>query len=183
MRRICVYCGSSSGSNPLFREAATKLGRLLVERDIGLVYGGGGAGLMGAVADAVLEAGGEVIGVIPKLLVEREHEHRGLTQLFEVESMHDRKQKMADLSDAFIALPGGIGTLEEIIEVFTWLQLGYHGKPVAVLNVDGFYDPLLKLLKDMVSKGFLAADTLGRLIVGNECHELCDTIDDNLSIS
>jgi uncharacterized protein (TIGR00730 family) len=176
MRRICIYCGSSEGSDPVFRDVAVKLGRLLAERGIGLVYGGGGSGLMGAVADAVLEAGGDVIGVIPKLLIEREHEHRGLTQLFEVESMHERKQKMADLADAFIAMPGGIGTLEEIVEMFTWLQLGYHSKPVAILNVAGFYDPLQTLLNAMVSKGFVSEQTLSLLMVDDNYQKLVQRV-------
>lgn len=165
MTRVCVYCGSSEGSDPVFRETAYGLGQMLAARGIGLVYGGGGSGLMGAVADGALDGGGEVIGVIPKLLVEREHEHGGLTRLIEVETMHERKQLMADLSDAFVAMPGGIGTLEEVIEAFTWLQLGYHEKPVSLLNVRGFFDPLLHVLERMVDCQFLQRDVLSRLRV------------------
>jgi uncharacterized protein (TIGR00730 family) len=176
MFRICVYCGSSEGTDPVFRSAALELGQKLAALGVGLVYGGGGSGLMGAVADAVMEGGGEVIGIIPKLLIEREHEHRGLTHLHEVETMHQRKQRMADLSDAYIALPGGIGTLEELIEIFTWQQLGYHEKPVAILNVEGFYDPLLAFLSQMVEKGFMTEATASMLIIETETGRLLDRI-------
>ena len=179
MFRICVYCGSSEGTDPVFRSAALELGQKLASRGIGLVYGGGGSGLMGAVADAVMASGGEVIGIIPKLLIEREHEHRGLTHLHEVETMHQRKQRMADLSDAYIAMPGGIGTLEELVEIFTWQQLGYHEKPVAILNVNGFYDPLLAFLVQMVEKGFVTEATVSKLIIETEPGKLLDAIFDH----
>ena len=176
MERVCIYCGSNNGFNPLFREAAENIGKLCAQSGLGIVYGGGGVGLMGAVADAALAHGGEVIGVIPRLLVEKEKEHRGVTQLFEVETMHERKQKMADLADAFIALPGGIGTLEEIIEVFTWQQLGYHQKPVGILNVAGFFDPLLNFLNDMEKNGFLRRENLEPLIIENNAPRLLEAL-------
>ncbi len=176
MERVCIYCGSNSGFNPLFREAAAQVGKLCAQSGLGIVYGGGGVGLMGAVADAALAHGGEVIGVIPKLLVEKEKEHRGVTQLFEVATMHERKQKMADLSDAFIALPGGIGTLEEIVEVFTWQQLGYHRKPVGILNVNGFFDPLLRFLDDMEKNGFLRRENLNSLMIDEDASLLLEAM-------
>ena len=172
MKRICVYCGSSSGSNPLHREAAARLGELLASRGIGLVYGGGNVGLMGVIADAALAAGGEVIGVIPTALMEKELGHGGVTKLHVVASMHERKQLMADLSDGFISLPGGIGTLEELFETFTWLQLGFHDKPVGLLNVDGFYDHLLAFLRHAAAEHFLRPEHLGSLLVETECDTL-----------
>lgn len=153
--RICVYAGSNPGDDPAYRLAAETLGRALAVRGIGMVYGGGRTGLMGAVADAVLAAGGEVVGVIPRFLVEKEIAHPGLTDLRMVESMHERKALMAELSDGFIALPGGIGTLEEIIEVWTWGQLGRHAKPCALLDVAGFYGKLGAFLDHLVDHGFL----------------------------
>ena len=153
--RICVFCGSNLGINPAYRRATLEVGRLLAHRGIELVYGGGNIGLMGVLADAVLEAGGRVIGVIPRSLMAREVGHSGLTELRIVESMHERKAMMADLSDAFIALPGGYGTFEEFCEVVTWSQLGLHAKPCGVLNVEGYYDPLLELFDRAVSEGFL----------------------------
>ncbi len=157
LKRVCVYCGSNKGQNPAYGAAAQALGRLLAERGIGLVYGGGSVGLMGMVADAALAAGGEVIGVIPTRLLEKEVDHRGLSQLIVTETMHQRKARMAELSDGFIAMPGGIGTLEELFEVWTWTQLGYQGKPVGLLNVDGFYDSLIQFLDQLVQQGFLRA--------------------------
>jgi len=141
--RVCVFCGSSDGDRPAYRELAAAVGRLLVEREAGVVYGGGGLGCMGALADAALAAGGTVVGVIPEALAAREAAHRGLTALHVVGSMHERKALMAAQSDAFLALPGGFGTLEELFEVVTWRQLGYHDKPIAVVNLDGYYDALL----------------------------------------
>ena len=138
MKRVCVFCGSSIGAKPAYAEAARNMGRLIAERRIGLVYGGGNVGLMGVIADAALEAGGEVIGVIPLALADREIAHTGLTQLHIVDSMHTRKAMMAELSDAFIAMPGGVGTFEELFEAITWTQLGLHRKPCGLLNVDGF---------------------------------------------
>ncbi|WP_437751962.1 TIGR00730 family Rossman fold protein [Sorangium sp. So ce1389] len=155
LSRICVYCGSSPGASPAYREAAVGLGELLAARGIGLVYGGGRVGLMGAVADAVLARGGEVTGVIPHFLNQREIEHRGLTELHVVETMHERKAKMAALSDAFIALPGGIGTLEELFEIWTWTQLGSQEKPVGLLDVQGYYRPLIVFLDHVVSEQFM----------------------------
>jgi len=174
MRRVCVYCGSSSGANPVHREAAEQLGALLAGRGIGLVYGGGNVGLMGAVADGALQAGGEVIGVIPAALMEKELGHTGVTKLHVVASMHERKQLMADLSDGFIALPGGIGTLEELFETFTWLQLGFHGKPVGLLNVLGFYDHLLAFLRHATAEEFLRPSHLDSLLVETDASELLE---------
>ena len=176
MKKVCIYCGSNSGFNPAFRAAAETIGKLCVERGIGVVYGGGGVGLMGLLADSVLAYGGDVTGVIPTLLVEKEKEHRGLTRLVEVETMHERKQTMCDLSDAFIALPGGIGTLEEVIEMFTWQQLGYHCKAVALLNVDGFFDPLISFLQNMETNGFLHKGNFEALIVDTNPEILFDKL-------
>jgi uncharacterized protein (TIGR00730 family) len=155
MRRICVFCGSSSGDRPEYRAAAEELGAELVRRKIGLVYGGGNVGLMGVLADAVLKAGGEAVGVIPENLMEREVGHNGLTKLHVVRSMHERKALMADLSDAFIALPGGFGTFEEFCEIVTWAQLGLHAKPCGILNVQGYYSPLLAMFDHAVQERFL----------------------------
>ena len=157
-RRICVFCGSNSGIDPAYRRAAAQLATVLVERGIELVYGGGNIGLMGVLADTALAAGGRVIGVIPESLMAREVGHRGLTELRVVNSMHERKALMADLSDGFIALPGGFGTFEEFCEVVTWSQLGIHEKPCGLLNVDGYYDSLLLLFDNAVSEGFLHPD-------------------------
>jgi hypothetical protein len=157
MRRICVFCGSNPGRKPEYADAARAVGRALVERGLGLVYGGGNVGLMGIVADTVLSAGGEVIGVIPEALMAREVGHTDLTQLHVVRTMHERKALMADLSDAFLALPGGFGTFEEFCEVLTWSQLGFHPKPCGLLNVAGYYDPLLALFDRGVEEGFITA--------------------------
>ena len=155
MKRICVFCGSSAGSQPEYRACAEQLGAELTRRKIGLVYGGGNVGLMGAIADSVLEAGGEAIGVIPEHLMTREIGHNRLTKLHIVRSMHERKALMADLSDAFIALPGGFGTLEEFCEVLTWSQLGLHAKPCGIVNVLGYYTSLLRMLDHAVEERFL----------------------------
>src|SRR5262245_31604618 len=155
MNRICIFCGSSTGARPEYADAANAMGQALLHRGIGLVYGGGCVGLMGTVADAVMRGGGEVIGVIPEALVNRELAHRDITRLIVVHSMHERKAKMAELSDAFIALPGGYGTFEEYCEILTWAQLGLHRKACAILNVNGYYDPLLRLFDDAVAEGFL----------------------------
>jgi uncharacterized protein (TIGR00730 family) len=154
-RRLCVFCGSSHGANPAYEEAARIVGNELARRGIGLVYGGGNVGLMGVVADAVLAAGGEVIGVIPEALMAKELGHRGIQDLRVVKTMHERKALMAELSDGFIALPGGIGTFEEFFEIVTWAQLGFHSKPCALLNVNGFYDPLLHLLDHAIAERFV----------------------------
>ncbi len=155
MRRVCVYCGSSAGRSPAYAAAAAALGELLAARGIGVVYGGGRVGLMGVVADAALAGGGEVVGVIPGFLKEREVDHRGLTELLVVDTMHTRKAKMAELADAFIALPGGIGTMEELFEAWTWTQLGGQDKPVGLLDVDGFYGPLVGFLDHLVATEFV----------------------------
>jgi uncharacterized protein (TIGR00730 family) len=152
---VCVFCGSSSGEGGRWAEVARSLGTLLAARGIDLVYGGGRVGLMGEVADAALAGGGRVVGVIPSGLFTREVAHRGVTELHEVESMHTRKALMYDRSDAFVALPGGFGTLDELAEVVTWTQLGLHGKPTVLLDVDGFWDPLVALLDGMAASGFL----------------------------
>ena len=157
MKRICVFCGSSAGARPEYADAARALGQALVGEGLGLVYGGGRVGLMGILADAVLAAGGEAIGVIPHALLRREVGHAGLSELQVVDSMHTRKARMADLADAFIALPGGFGTLEEFCEVLTWSQLGIHPKPCGLLNVAGYYDTLLALFDHALAEGFLRA--------------------------
>jgi uncharacterized protein (TIGR00730 family) len=164
LKRVCVFCGSSQGRRASYREAASRLGRTLAQSGIGLVYGGGNVGLMGVLADAALQAGGEVIGVIPDAMVSQERAHRGVTQLRIVASMHERKALMADLSDAFIALPGGYGTFEEFCEVVTWSQLGIHAKPCGLLNVDGYYDHLLGLFDLAVQEGFVHRD-MRRLVL------------------
>ncbi len=155
MNSICIYCGSNVGKNPLYAEAAKEMGVLLAQKNIALVYGGGQVGLMGVVADAVLNSGGKVTGVIPRFLEEREVRHKHLTEQICVETMHERKQIMAELSDAFVALPGGLGTLDELFEIMTWQQLHLHRKPIGLLNVDGYFDALLTQIDRMVSDGFL----------------------------
>jgi len=155
MKRICVFCGSNAGARSEYAEAARALATVLAERKLGIVYGGGNVGLMGVLADAALARGGEVIGVIPQKLVDKEVAHRGVTELLVVETMHERKALMNDLSDAFLALPGGFGTLDEFFEVLTWAQLGFHGKPCALLNVAGYYDGMLAMLDHAVTERFL----------------------------
>lgn len=172
MKRITVFCGSNYGNNPAYAKAAEELAALMVQNNIGLVYGGGNIGLMGHIADEVMRLGGEAIGVIPRKLMEREVGHLGLTKLHIVETMHERKALMADLCDGFIAMPGGIGTLEEIVEVFTWLQLEYHHKPCALLNVDGYYDKLNDFLGFMVSSNFLSAQTKANMLVDSSARGL-----------
>lgn len=178
MQKICVFSGSSSGRISEYRDSAIQLGTLLAQRNIGLVYGGAAVGLMGAVADATIAAGGSVTGVIPQALVEREVAHTGLSDLRIVRSMHERKALMAELSDAFIALPGGIGTFEEIFEVWTWTQLGTHAKPCAVLNVHGFYDQLLGFLDHVVDEAFLKPVHRGMLLASADPAALLDQIAD-----
>jgi len=156
LKRVCVFCGSNSGASPVYAEAARDLARLLAARKLGLVYGGGNVGLMGILADAMLEAGGEVIGVIPQSLVAREVAHHGVTELRIVQTMHERKAMMNDLSDGFIALPGGFGTLDEFFEVLTWSQLGYHGKPCGMLDVGGYFRELFAMLDRAVAEKFLS---------------------------
>ncbi|MGC2321743.1 MAG: TIGR00730 family Rossman fold protein [Terriglobales bacterium] len=164
LQRICVFCGSSVGANPAYAAAARELGRTLAERGLGVVFGGGKVGLMGVLADAVLAAGGDVIGVIPDALVAREIGHSGLTKLHVVRSMHERKTLMADLASAFIALPGGYGTFEEFFEAVTWTQLGIHQKPCGLLNVDGYYDAMLTLLERAVADGFIREANRGLVL-------------------
>jgi uncharacterized protein (TIGR00730 family) len=176
MTRICVFCGSSSGGRPAYTDAARELGTALARRGIGLVYGGGSVGLMGVIADAVLAAGGEVIGVIPGGLASRELAHAGLTEQRVVGSMHERKATMASLADAFVALPGGLGTLEETLEMLTWVQLGIHDKPVVVLNVDGYFDGLLKMFATAVREGFLRREYFELLVFGDTVPEVLDRI-------
>jgi uncharacterized protein (TIGR00730 family) len=165
IQRLCVYCGSSMGSLPAYRSAATALGGLLAGHGIELVYGGGHVGLMGAVADGTLAAGGRVIGVIPRALMDRELGHAGIQDLRIVADMHERKTLMADLADAFIALPGGWGTIEELSEMLTWLQLGIHAKPIGLLNVDGYYDPLIAFAERMIDHRFVRAEHRALMMV------------------
>jgi uncharacterized protein (TIGR00730 family) len=175
---VAVYCGSRFGDRPAFADAARALGRLLAERGACVVYGGGRVGLMGTVADAALAAGGRVVGVIPQALMDREVGHAGLTELHVVQTMHERKQLMAERADAFVALPGGIGTLEEIYEVWSWQQLGYHDKPVALLNVDGYYDPLLEFMRVSHERGFVSAPQFHALLVDDDAARLLTRIDE-----
>ncbi|MEZ0183329.1 TIGR00730 family Rossman fold protein [Flavobacterium oncorhynchi] len=173
MKRITVFCASSFGTEKIYEEQAIALGKTLAEQNIELVYGGANVGLMGAVADGALNAGGKVIGVLPNFLRSKEIAHLGLTELILVESMHERKTKMNELCDGVIALPGGFGTLEELFEMLTWAQLGLHKKPIAILNVNGFYDALIELLQTMTEKGLLKEVNQKMLLVS-------DTIDDLL---
>ena len=176
MKRICVFCGASPGARPEYAEATTELARMLVADGIGVVYGGGGVGLMGVLADAVLAEGGEIIGVIPGALVDREIAHRDVADMRVVGSMHERKALMAELADAFIALPGGIGTLEELFEVYTWAQLGLHRKPCALLNVEGYYDGIARFLAHAVEERFLRVEHLEVLMVESEARALIDRL-------
>ncbi len=176
LRRITVFCGSNPGTDPAYVDAARSLGTLLAARDIGLVYGGGKVGLMGIVADTVLAAGGEVTGVIPQDLWGREVGHDGITELLVVDSMHERKLAMANRSDGFIALPGGFGTFEELFEVLTWTQLGIHDKPVGVLDVAGYYQPLLAFLDTAVTAGFLRPPHRALLQAASDPAELVDRL-------
>lgn len=173
---LCVYCGSRTGDNAAYEAAAAAIGTAIGRRGWRLVYGGGRAGLMGRVADAALAAGAPVLGVIPRSLMEREVGHSGLTELHVVETMHERKLMMAQHSDAFIALPGGIGTFEELFEVWTWRQLGYHDKPVGLLNVDGYYDTLLGFMQQTVARGFVSDTQHALLQVRAQADELLDAI-------
>lgn len=172
MRRLCVFSGSSPGAHPHYLAAASGLGRLLAGEGIGLVYGGARVGLMGALADAALEAGGEVIGVIPQALVEREIAHPGLSELHVVGSMHERKAQMAERSDGFVALPGGMGTLEELFEVYTWTQLGLHAKPLGLLDVRGYYARLAAFLDHAVAERFVTAEHRAMLVVEERAEAL-----------
>lgn len=174
--RLCVFSGSSSGRSPVYTDAARELGSALARAGIGLVYGGASVGLMGAIADATLASGGEVIGVMPAALMDKEIEHSGLTELRVVASMHERKALMADLSDGFIALPGGAGTLEELFEVWTWAQLGHHRKPCALYNVDGYYDGLAQFLDHIVAEQFVKPVHRDMLIVERDLDSLLSAL-------
>jgi uncharacterized protein (TIGR00730 family) len=177
MKRLAVYCGSSPGADPAFAEAARATGEEIARRGIGLVYGGGRLGLMGIVADAVLAGGGEVHGVIPQALIDLEVAHRGLTELHVVATMHERKARMTELTDAFLALPGGIGTFDELFEAWTWNALGYHAKPFGLLNVSGFWDGLLDFLDHATASGFLSPARRAQMLVAGEIGEAIDKLD------
>lgn len=174
MKSITVFCGSSFGSDDIFKEQATLLGQTLAKQNIQLVYGGSNTGLMGAVADGSLHAGGKVIGVLPHFLQSKEIAHKQLTELILAETMHERKTKMNDLCDGVIVLPGGYGTLEEFFEMITWAQLGLHKKPIAILNINGFYDDLIKLIQTMVDKGFLKQINQDMLLISDAIDELLE---------
>jgi hypothetical protein len=174
LRRVCVFCGANSGSRASFAQAAREFGALLVRHGIELVYGGGNVGLMGAVADGALEARGHVIGVIPRALVDKELAHKGAQEMRVVATMHERKALMAELSDGFVALPGGFGTLDEICEVLTWSQLGFHAKPCAFLDVDGYWRPLQAMLDAAVEHGFLRSDNRELALWGDDAGELLE---------
>lgn len=176
MRSICVFCGSSAGENPLYLDAATKLGRLLAREDVALVYGGSRMGMMGRLADAALGAGGVVIGVMPGALMDREVAHLEITDLRVVESMHARKAEMVELSDAFIMLPGGLGTLEGFCEILTWAQLGFHGKPCGILDVGGYYQPLVRFLDHMVREGYLSENNRAMVMVESAPERLLERL-------
>jgi len=178
MFSLCVYCGSRSGDDPRYAEAARALGTALGRAGHRLVYGGGHAGLMGEVADATLAAGGQVLGIIPRRLVARELGHRGIQELRVVDTMHERKLQMAQAADAFVALPGGLGTLEELFEVWTWQQLGYHARPIGLLDTAGFYTPLLALLAHTRDAGFVDARQVNRLRVDTDPERLLQTLHD-----
>jgi uncharacterized protein (TIGR00730 family) len=178
MRRVCVFCGSSPGARPAYAEATAELARLLVADGLGLVYGGANVGLMAVLADTVLAEGGDAIGVIPQPLVDREIAHPGLSDLRVVGSMHERKALMAELADAFVALPGGLGTLEELFEVYTWSQLGLHSKPCALLDVEGYYSGIAGFLDHAVSERFVRAEHRAMLVVESDTRRLLDRLRD-----
>jgi uncharacterized protein (TIGR00730 family) len=178
VERICVFCGASPGARPAYREATAELAQLLVGRGIGVVYGGGGVGLMGALADAVLAEGGQITGVIPRSLVDREIAHRDVADMRVVGSMHERKALMAELAGAFVALPGGIGTLEELFEVFTWAQLGLHQKPCGLLNVEGYFDGIAGFLAHAVDERFLREETRELLMIETDAATLVERLAD-----
>jgi uncharacterized protein (TIGR00730 family) len=177
MNRVCVFCGSSTGRNPAHLEAARRMGRALAARGLGVVYGGGSVGLMGALADAALAAGGEVVGVIPRALQLRELAHGGLTTLHVVGSMHERKARMAELADGFVALPGGMGTLEEFAEVLTWAQLGLHARPCGLLDVAGYYRPLISFFDAAAAEGFVRPEHRRLVLVAGEPDALLDALE------
>lgn len=176
MKRLAVFCGSRTGTAPIYAEEARRLGTLLARRGIGLVFGAGHVGLMGVLADAVREAGGETIGVIPRSLVERELAHQQLTHLHVVESMHDRKALMAELADGFLALPGGFGTLDEFFEILTWAQLKFHAKPIGLLNTAGFFDPLLVWIDRAIAEDFVKPNNRALVIVETDAEPIVDRL-------
>ncbi len=178
MKRVCVFCGSAFGGDPRYREAAEVVAQQLAERGVGIVYGGGAVGLMGALADAALAAGGEVVGVIPRALVSKEVAHSGLSEQHLVESMHERKALMSDLSDGFVVLPGGFGTLEELFEVVSWAQLGIHQKPIVLLDVAGFFGPLVEAIRAASRAGFIRPEQLRLILVAGDTNELFEQLDD-----
>lgn len=177
MRRICVFCGSSKGQDTLYTQAAQKMGRALVQRNLGMVYGAGNVGLMGVIADEMLSHDAEVIGVIPDFLMKKEVGHTGLSELIVVDTMHQRKALMAEKSDGFISMPGGFGTLDETFEIMTWAQLGLHQCPVGLLNTKGYYDPMLRMLDHMVAEGFLRAENRAMLLSDNDPDRLLDKME------
>ncbi len=174
MPRIAVFCGAATGHDPIYAQAAAEVGRAIAQRGMGLVYGGGHVGLMGIVADAAMKAGGEVIGVIPRFMAKAELAHQGVTELILVDTMHERKQRMHELSNAVIALPGGFGTMDELFELLTWRQIGLHEQRIGLLNVNGFYDPLLAQMERMREDGFLHGET--RVIVEKEVEALLERL-------
>lgn len=176
MKQVCVFCGSYQGSQPIYMVAAHQMGNGLAQRGLGLVYGGGRVGLMGAVADGTIAGGGKVIGVIPQSLVDRELAHKGLSELRVVASMHERKAMMAELADAFVAMPGGFGTLDELFEIITWAQLGFHRKPIALLNISGYFDPLITFIEHMETEGFIKSTHRSAIVVKNDVDSLLDTL-------
>jgi len=183
IRSLCVFCGSAAGRRDDYADAARSFGRVLAERSICLVYGGGNIGLMGILADEVLSGGGHVIGVIPRHLVERELAHAGATEMRIVNSMHERKALMAELADAFVALPGGIGTFEELLEIMTWAQLGLHNKPIGILDVCGYYRPLLTLLNNAAHEGFVLPENEGLLTVTTDPAEMLGRLAASMSVT
>ena len=178
VRRLAVYCGSAPGTDPRFEEAARDLGRVMAERGVDLVYGGGRLGLMGIIADTVIARGGRTYGVIPRALVDQEVAHTGLTELHEVTTMHERKAKMTELCDAFVCLPGGIGTLDEMFEAWTWNALGYHAKPFALLNIAGFWTPFVGFMQHVSNSGFLSETRLRQMLVGDTPDEVMNLLDE-----
>ncbi len=176
MKQVCIFCGSYKGTQPMYMTAAHAMGMGLAQRGLGLVYGGGRVGLMGAVADGTIAGGGKVTGVIPQSLVDRELAHVGLSELHVVASMHQRKALMAEIADAFVAMPGGFGTLDELFEIITWAQLGFHNKPIALLNIGGYFDPLLTFIDHMATEGFIKPNDQKALLVKNEVDTLLDAL-------
>ncbi len=176
MKSICIFCGSSMGNNSEFKNIALHIGKYFAENNIQLIYGGGNVGLMGVVSHSVMNNGGRVTGVIPNFMMEKEWGDESVTKLYRVDTMHERKKKMADLSDAFIAIPGGIGTLDELFEIFTWKQLGLHTKPIGLLNTNGYYDSMIEFLNKIVENGFMKQETLDYLIIKDDIEELTDSL-------